>query len=128
MCPVDESRWSRAAGAREACCVHAGRGARLATAAALLLASFILRGGDLLGELGRQHQVGHLAERHLHLVGVDALALVLRPQVSLHALKLQQHQLVELAVLVALVTRARQLRFQLGDAGGGGVLAHGMAR
>jgi hypothetical protein len=38
----------------------------------------VFRGGDLLGKRLRHDERGHLAEGHLHLVGVDALALVLR--------------------------------------------------
>jgi hypothetical protein len=50
----------------------------VAMTALLGFARLVFRRGDLLGKAGRQHQVGDLAERHLHLVGVDALALVLR--------------------------------------------------
>jgi hypothetical protein len=42
-------------------------------------------------------------------------------------LELEQNQLVELAVLVALVRRTRQLRFQLCDSRGA-VVGHGVAR
>ena len=96
--------------------VAAVRPTTLALVALLALTRFILGGGDLLGQSLRHDERGDLAEGHLHLVGVDALALVLRPQVALDPLELQQHQLVELAVLVALVRRARQLRLQLRDA------------
>src|SRR5262249_41569131 len=59
----------------------------------------------------------------LHLRGIHLLALVLRAQVSLHAVELERHELVQFAVLVALVVRlcegsvsARELLFELTDA------------
>jgi hypothetical protein len=80
------------------------------------LSGVILGGRDLLGERRRQDEVGDLAEGHLHLLRIDALALVLSAKVTLDPLELKQHQLVELAVFVALVGGSRQLRFQLRDA------------
>src|SRR5439155_20755014 len=79
--------------------------------------------GDLFGQRRRHDEIGDLGEGELHLSRVDALALVLRSQVPSHPLALEHHELVELAVLVALacepialLTHASQLLFELLDA------------
>lgn len=77
--------------------------ARRASALRFALGLLVLLIGDGLRDLRRHHELGHLGEGQLHLRGVDALALVLRTQVTLHALELDRDQLVELLVLVALV-------------------------
>jgi hypothetical protein len=89
---------------------------QIIAATPLRIALLIFRGGDLLSEGWGQDEVGDLAKRHLHLLGIDALALVLSTEVTLDPLELEQHELVELAVLIALVRGARQLRLQLRDA------------
>src|SRR5258706_2131760 len=79
--------------------------------------------GDLFGQRWRHDEVRDLGEGELHLSGVDTLALVLGSQVSSHPLELERHQLVELAVLVALacesvslLAHASQLLFEFLDA------------
>jgi hypothetical protein len=90
------------------------------------LSRLVLRRRNLLRQGGRKDEIRHLAKRHLHLIRVDALALVLSTEVPLDALELEEHQLVELSVLVPLVVGARELRFELGDARG--LVAHEQTR
>ena len=91
--------------------------------AGLVLTRLVLSIGDLFGQRRRHDEIGDLGEGELHLSRVDALALVLRSQVPSHPLELEHHELVELAVLVALacesvalLAHASQLLFELLDA------------
>jgi hypothetical protein len=99
-----------------------GAAVRSAPMLRLALASLVLSICDLLGERRRYDEVGDLSEGELHLRRVDSLALVLSAQMPPHTLELQHHELVELAVLVALtresvtlLTHASQLLFELLD-------------